>query len=130
MSEAEKMIDSVGTVVDRDDVVARLLAETAELLHRNGVHKTTLAALLLAAAENPDAPTFRSDVFEVPRSALNDALLRLRLEGKVVLTDEGYALTEPGRSEAKGLDSTPIATFLQELVGRKLLEWRVLPSSA
>lgn len=129
MSKAEDMGQTTA-VLDRDVVVTRLLAQTAESLDTDGVHKTTLAALLLAAADNPASVQFSSVVFEIPVAALNESLLRLRLQGKIELTSTGFTLTAEGRTDSEASASSPFAAFLQELVGRKLREWQIAPNPA
>lgn len=130
MSGVEATRQIGADVIDRDDVVTRLLAQAAESLETTGVHKTTLAALLVAAAENPSSLDYPSSAFEVPVAALNDSLLRLRLDGKVELTRDGFVLTEQGRVESEKTATWPLAGFLKDLVGRKLLEWQIAPARA
>jgi len=107
--------------------VARLLAETSELLQRPAVHKSTLAALLVAAAEDPDADPGLAEVVRVPKADLNDALLELRSEGRVRLTAEGFELTgSPDTAET----ADRLGAYLEGLVGRKLREWQIVVATA
>jgi hypothetical protein len=129
MSEAGEM-GQTASVLDRDVVVTRLLAQTADDLATKGVHKTTLTALLLAAADNPDSVQFSSVAFEIPVAALNESLLRLRLQGKIELTSDGFTLTDRGRTDSEASAESPFAAFLKELVGRKLREWQLTPTTA
>lgn len=123
-------VGSGGTVAagaDRDSVITQLLVEVSEQLQTASVHKSTLAALLMAAAESPDVVDHRSPAFEKAPASLNDALVALRLAGKVELTDSGYRLTDAARVEAEELHSAPFAKWLGQLVGRKLQEWQIAP---
>lgn len=116
--------------IGRDEVVTQLLAEASELLQQPAVHKSTLLALLAAAAEDPEADPVLTRVVRVPKADLNDALLALRSMGQVQLTADGFTLTSRPSEGQRDASSERLAGYLERLVGRKMREWHVEAASA
>lgn len=105
--------------------VAWLLSAVAEGVARHEVRKTTLSALIDAIEEQPDAAVHLS----VRDTVLSDVLLLLRHRGLVQLTDNGFGLTESGALFAREGAPEDALRALQELVSRKLQEWRLAPAT-
>jgi len=99
--------------------------------HSEGVHRTTLLAILAALHDSPDtAVEALLPLFD--QQQLSDSLLRLRAYQLATLDEHGFRLTKAGEDEvAKSSSTAPLAdlkVMLQKLVGPKVLEWRLQAS--